>query len=57
VITADEVDVLPFDVLGTVVDEVGSMRAALAGNGGLLGCADFGLGSLHGQVMALAVLH
>jgi 2-haloacid dehalogenase len=30
VITADEVDVLLFDVLGTVVDEAGSMRAELA---------------------------
>jgi 2-haloacid dehalogenase len=30
VITADEVDTLLFDVLGTVVDEAGSMRAELA---------------------------
>jgi 2-haloacid dehalogenase len=30
VITADDVDTLLFDVLGTVVDEAGSMRAALA---------------------------
>jgi 2-haloacid dehalogenase len=30
VITGDDVDVLLFDVLGTVVDETGSMRAALA---------------------------
>jgi 2-haloacid dehalogenase len=30
VITADEIDVLLFDVLGTVVDEAGSMRAELA---------------------------
>jgi 2-haloacid dehalogenase len=30
VITADDVDTLLFDVLGTVVDEAGSMRAELA---------------------------
>jgi 2-haloacid dehalogenase len=30
VIAADEVDTLLFDVLGTVVDEAGSMRAELA---------------------------
>jgi 2-haloacid dehalogenase len=30
VITADDVDILLFDVLGTVVDEAGSMRAELA---------------------------
>jgi hypothetical protein len=30
VITGDEVDALLFDVLGTVVDEAGSMRAELA---------------------------
>jgi hypothetical protein len=30
VITADDVEALLFDVLGTVVDEAGSMRAELA---------------------------
>jgi hypothetical protein len=30
VITADDVETLLFDVLGTVVDEAGSMRAELA---------------------------
>jgi hypothetical protein len=30
VISADDVDILLFDVLGTVVDEAGSMRAELA---------------------------
>ena len=29
-ITADDVETLLFDVLGTVVDEAGSMRAELA---------------------------
>ena len=45
-ITADEIDTLLFDVLGTVVDEAGSMRAELA--------AAFGeAGSGRGQAGAL----
>ncbi|MGH3216538.1 MAG: haloacid dehalogenase type II [Trebonia sp.] len=47
VVTADEIDTLLFDVLGTVVDEAGSMRAELA-----TGLDDAGTG--RGQADALA---